>query len=75
MQLRAMFSMMLLAALAACAGADDVFTDPADPKLPADFAIQGEYVGKTQDGAAVGAQVIALGKVRPANEAPPPRWA
>jgi hypothetical protein len=37
-----------------------VWTDPADPTLPADFKIQGEYVG---DGAAgkMGAQLVSLG--------------
>jgi hypothetical protein len=34
-----------------------VWTDPADSTLPADFKIQGEYVGDK-----VGVQVIALGK-------------
>ncbi|MEO1845488.1 MAG: DUF1080 domain-containing protein [Akkermansiaceae bacterium] len=34
-----------------------LWTDPKDEKLPPDFKIQGEYVGKN-----VGAQVIALGK-------------
>lgn len=33
-----------------------VWTDPADPSLPADFKIQGEYAGDK-----VGAHVIALG--------------
>ncbi|HJZ93439.1 MAG TPA: DUF1080 domain-containing protein, partial [Gemmataceae bacterium] len=34
-----------------------VWTDPADPTLPEDFKIQGEYAGDK-----IGAQVIALGK-------------
>jgi hypothetical protein len=34
-----------------------VWTDPADPTLPVDFKIQGEYVGDK-----IGVQVIALGK-------------
>jgi len=34
-----------------------VWTDPADPALPVDFKIQGEYAGDK-----IGAQVIALGK-------------
>ena len=34
----------------------EVFTDPADPALPADFKFQGEYASK-----GLGAQVIALG--------------
>ena len=39
----------------------EVWTDPADPTLPADFAFQGEYVNCGKGGA-YGAQVIALGK-------------
>ena len=35
----------------------DLWTDPSDPTLPADFALQGEYAAK-----GIGAQVIALGK-------------
>lgn len=35
----------------------EVWTDPADPTLPADFQIQGEYAGGH-----IGVQVIALGK-------------
>jgi hypothetical protein len=35
----------------------EVWTDAADPTLPADFKFQGEYAGEK-----VGAQVIALGK-------------
>jgi hypothetical protein len=42
--------------------AEDVWTDPADPKLPADFKVQGEYVGSIQGGDKLGCQVIALGK-------------
>jgi len=34
-----------------------VWTDPADPTLPVDFKIQGEYAGES-----TGVQVIALGK-------------
>jgi hypothetical protein len=34
-----------------------VWTDPADPALPVDFKIQGEYAGEK-----IGVQVIALGK-------------
>jgi hypothetical protein len=45
-------------ATACCA--DDVFTNPADPKLPPDFRIQGEYAGKS-DAGDFGCQVIALG--------------
>jgi uncharacterized protein (TIGR03000 family) len=35
------------------------WTDPKDPKLPIDFAIQGEYVAKEKGG--FGVQIIALG--------------
>jgi len=54
-----------VAAALACTGAwaaagGGVFTDAADPKLPADFAIQGEYSGG-EGAAKVGCQVIALG--------------
>ena len=28
----------------------EVWTDPSDPSLPADFKIQGEYVGEMKDG-------------------------
>jgi hypothetical protein len=38
---------------------DGVWTDPQAKDLPADFKIQGEYVG-TADGKKLGAQVIAL---------------
>ena len=57
---------LLVLALAGFAPAEDakpkeVTTDPADPSLPVDFKIQGEYVGTAGD-AKTGAQVIALGK-------------
>jgi hypothetical protein len=38
-----------------------VWTDANDPSIPADFKIQGEYVGEVQGGGKLGAQVIALG--------------
>src|SRR5262245_15239271 len=38
-----------------------VWTDPSDPTLPADFKVQGEYVGSVQGGGKLTAQVIALG--------------
>jgi hypothetical protein len=38
-----------------------VWTDPKDPTLPADFAVQGEYAGEVPGAGKVGAQVIALG--------------
>ena len=38
-----------------------VWTDPNDATLPADFKIQGEYVGEIKGGGKLGAQVIALG--------------
>ena len=39
-----------------------LWKDPNDSSLPIDFGIQGEYVGKTKNGQALGAQVIALGQ-------------
>src|SRR5206468_1760808 len=39
-----------------------VWTDPADPTMPVDFQIQGEYVGSVQGGDKLGCQIIALGK-------------
>jgi hypothetical protein len=39
----------------------EVWTSASDPTLPADFKVQGEYVGAIQGGGKVGAQVIALG--------------
>jgi len=41
--------------------ADGVWTSTDDKTLPADFHIQGEYVGQLEGGAKLGAQVIALG--------------
>ncbi|HEX8912303.1 MAG TPA: DUF1080 domain-containing protein [Humisphaera sp.] len=41
--------------------ATQVWTDPADATLPADFKIQGEYAGEIAGGGPLGAQVIALG--------------
>ena len=41
--------------------ANGLWTNPADPTLPVDFKIQGEYIGKTSSGKKLGAQVIALG--------------
>lgn len=38
-----------------------VWTDPEDQTLPADFKLQGEYVGEGKDGGGMGVQVIALG--------------
>jgi uncharacterized protein (TIGR03000 family) len=38
----------------------EVWTDPGDPALPADFRIQGEYVSDAKD-AKLGCQIIALG--------------
>jgi hypothetical protein len=40
----------------------EVWTDPKDATLPAEFKIQGEYVGSTKDSKKLGVQVIALGK-------------
>jgi hypothetical protein len=55
--------LVLLAALSAPAQKKEkgVWTDPDDPTLPADFKIQGEYVGQTTNGDKLGCQVIALG--------------
>ncbi len=41
--------------------AKGVWTDPNDATLPADFKLQGEYVGSVSGGGKLGAQVIALG--------------
>jgi hypothetical protein len=38
----------------------EVWTDPSDSTLPADFKYQGEYVGTAEGGAKLGCQVIAL---------------
>lgn len=40
----------------------EVWTNPADPSLPVDFKIQGEYKGATPEGEQLGCQVIALGQ-------------
>ncbi len=58
-------AVFVLALSTACGQKDkpkEVWTDPADPSLPADFKIQGEYVGQIDGGDKLGAQVIALGK-------------
>ncbi len=54
----------LLTATATSFAAKGLWTDPKDATLPIDFKLQGEYVGKTQDGKPVGAQVIALSNGR-----------
>ena len=41
--------------------AEGVWNDPADKSLPADYQIQGEYVGGIQGGDKLGCQIIALG--------------
>ncbi|WP_231756623.1 3-keto-disaccharide hydrolase [Lignipirellula cremea] len=41
--------------------ADGLWTSADDKSLPADFAVQGEYVGEVAGGGKLGAQVIALG--------------
>lgn len=41
----------------------EVWTDPKDPTLPKDFAIQGEYAGVPMDQPEGGAQVAPLGQV------------
>jgi hypothetical protein len=38
-----------------------VWTDPADPTLPPDFKVQGEYAGESKGVGKLGCQVIALG--------------
>jgi hypothetical protein len=40
----------------------EVWTDPNDPTLPADFKFQGEYVGAVKGSDKLGCQVIALGE-------------
>jgi hypothetical protein len=54
---------LVLGLSAACAQpkSKGVWTDPNDTSLPADFKIQGEYVGELAGGGKVGVQVIALG--------------
>ena len=47
--------------LAADGAARGVWTDANDAALPADFQVQGEYVGKISGGGKLGCQVIALG--------------
>ena len=39
----------------------EVWTDPSDPTLPADFKFQGEYYGNVPGVSDIGCQVIALG--------------
>src|SRR5688572_4202976 len=51
-----MKALWVVALLALPAQDKKVWTDPADPSLPADFKLQGEYAGEK-----IGAQVIALG--------------
>jgi hypothetical protein len=67
--LAALFAFPALLAITS-AGADEpkgknkkkeVWTDPADPTIPADFKYQGEYVGSIKGGGKLAAQVIALG--------------
>lgn len=55
---------LTLAASAALVGGAQaqLWTSASDPKLPADFQVQGEYAGKIEGGGALGAQVIALSK-------------
>lgn len=63
-------SLALLPALfSAPLSAQELWTDPADAGLPADFSIQGEYAGEVgkkggQAAEKLGAQVIALGAGR-----------
>lgn len=53
---------LLLAAAAGAAENKQVWTDPQDPTLPADYCLQGEYTGQIAGGAKLGCQVIALGQ-------------
>lgn len=56
------FALLTFASFASAADENqEVWTDPQDSSLPKDFAIQGEYVGQTEGGQTLGAQVIALG--------------
>ncbi|MEQ8791208.1 MAG: DUF1080 domain-containing protein [Pirellulaceae bacterium] len=41
--------------------AEGVWTSTDDPTLPADYAVQGEFVGQVEGGGKLAAQVIALG--------------
>ena len=56
-----LFITVLMAVSAEAKKSTNVWTDASDKSLPADFALQGEYIGKL-DGKMVGCQVIALGK-------------
>ncbi len=43
-------------------GADDGrWIDPADPTIPIDFTLQGEYTGTFGNGGRLGCQVVSLG--------------
>ncbi len=61
--MRTIMLVLLLGALAGSAvqAQKGTYTAPNDPALPADFVIQGEYVGETVQGDKLGCQVIALG--------------
>ncbi len=62
MPFRAALGILLLPTIAfAQPKQNDVWTDSADPTLPPEFAVQGEYVGSHGE-QRYGAQVIALGK-------------
>ncbi len=56
MQLRTIFIQSASVVFVSGGAVAQLWTDPEDEKLPPDFQIQGEYVGKN-----AGAQVIALG--------------
>jgi hypothetical protein len=64
MSTRRLSSLFFLVALLAShtAMAASPWTDPADSSLPADYKIQGEYVGEIKGGGKLGCQVIALDK-------------
>ena len=55
------FIFSLALGLVSTKAANGLWTNPADPTIPIDFKIQGEYVGKTSGNTKLGAQVIALG--------------
>ncbi|GIT05760.1 MAG: hypothetical protein CM1200mP29_11710 [Verrucomicrobiota bacterium] len=54
------FIFSLALGLVSTKAAKGLWTNPADPTIPIDFKIQGEYVGKTSGNTKLGAQVIPL---------------
>jgi hypothetical protein len=57
MRLTSLLAILALTGAATAQKSKEVWTDPADPTLPVDFKIQGEYVSDN-----LGVQIIALGK-------------